>query len=220
MPDHPRDPRSGYDAETWDERYRSAARVWSGKPNPQLVAETSRFAPGRALDAGCGEGADALWLAGRGWEVVAVDISDVALRRAALHAQATGLEVAGRIEWIRADLLTEPPLPGSFDLVSAQFMQLPPEPRTALFRGLFAAVRPGGTLLIVGHHPSDMDKGVRRPPRAELFYTASDVAALLGSGWSVEISEARPRAATTLDGVTVTVHDSVLRATRRSDGQD
>src|SRR5487761_1502825 len=91
-----RRPRPASDAESWDERYRSAARVWSGLPNPQLVAETSRLAPGRALDAGCGEGADALWLARRGWEVVAVDISGVALDRATRHAEGANPGAAPR----------------------------------------------------------------------------------------------------------------------------
>jgi SAM-dependent methyltransferase len=215
MPDHSRHPRPPSDAEAWDERYRSAPQVWSGEPNPQLVAETSRLAAGRALDAGCGEGADALWLADRGWEVVAVDISGVALERAAAHAEEANPTAAGRIEWRRADLVAEPPTPDSFDLVSAQFLQLSPEPRAALFQGLIAAVRAGGTLLIVGHDPSDLETGVRRPPVPERFYTAADVAGLLGAGWSVEVSEARPRPGTRPDGETVTVRDAVLRATRR-----
>jgi hypothetical protein len=76
-------------------------------------------------------------------------------------------------------------------------------------------VRPGGTLLVVGHHPSDLGTGVRRPPRPELFYTADEIAALLDDDWTVVVNEARPRPATTPDGAETTVHDAVLRATRR-----
>jgi SAM-dependent methyltransferase len=205
-----------FDQAFWDERYRSAQRVWSGNPNPQLVAEVAGRSPGRALDAGCGEGADAIWLAQRGWTVVAADISSVALERAANHARDTDPAAAERIEWRQADLLATPPERDSFDLVSAQFMQLPRQPRTRLFTGLAASVRGGGTLLVAGHHPSDLGSGVPRPPLPEVFYPPDEIAALLGDGWVVEVSEARPRLATTPDGAEVTIHDSVLVATRGS----
>jgi SAM-dependent methyltransferase len=202
-------------AEFWDERYRSAQRVWSGNPNPQLVAEVTGRTPGRALDAGCGEGADAIWLAVRGWTVVATDISGVALERAARHARDTAPDAAARIEWRQADLLSQPPEPGGFDLVSAQFLQLPPEERTRLFTALATAVRDGGMLLVAGHHPSDLATGVPRPPAPELFYSPGEIAGLLDGSWTVRACEARPRPASTPDGAEVTVHDTVLVAIRR-----
>ena len=212
--EHADDAGQMFGAGFWDERYRSAERVWSGKPNPQLVAEAAGRAPGLALDVGCGEGADAIWLAGAGWMVVAADISGVALERAARHADEADPAAAARIHWWQADLLAQAPEPGSFDLVSAQFMQLPPEPRTALFTALAAAVRTGGMLLIVGHHPSDLDTGVPRPPMPELFYPPEEIAGLLGDTWTVQSSEARPRPATTPEGTEVTIHDTVLAAIR------
>ncbi len=201
-------------AEFWDERYRSSKRIWSGNPNPQLVAEAAGFAPGRALDVGCGEGADAIWLAERGWEVVGMDISQVALERAADHARATAPEAARRITWQQADLIKSAPPTDSFDLVNVQFMHLPSVPRAAMFRGLAAAVRANGMLLIVAHHPSDLESGVKRPPDPDLYYTAEDVAALLGDGWSVEVSDARSRKQLA-DDKEVTVHDTVFCARRR-----
>jgi SAM-dependent methyltransferase len=215
MSGHDHHGRPVFDEACWDERYRSSPQVWSGEPNPQLVAEIADLAPGRALDAGCGEGADAIWLARRGWEVVAADISGVALERAAQHARASDPQALARIEWRRADLVAQGPEREAFDLVSSQFMQLPPEPRVRLFRALIEAVRPGGTLLVVGHHPSDLTTGVRRPPMPERFYTADDVAGLLDGSWTVVVNEARPRIATTPDGVEVTIHDTILRASRR-----
>jgi SAM-dependent methyltransferase len=209
---HGADPVFG--KEFWEERYRSTARVWSGDPNPQLVAEVAGRPPGRALDVGCGEGADAIWLARRGWTVVAADISSVALDRGAQHARDISREVSARIDWRQVDLLASPPEPDSFDLVSVQFMQLPPEQRTPLFAALIASVRPGGTLLVVGHHPSDLATDVPRPPMPELFYTPDEIAGLLDDSWTVEVSEARPRPASTPDGVEVTVHDTVMVATR------
>ncbi len=119
-----------------------------------------------------------------------------------------------RIEWRQVDLLARAPEPGCFDLVSAQFLQLPPQPRTRLFTALAAAVRDGGMLLVVGHHPSDLATGVPRPPMPELFYTPGDIAGLLDGSWTVEVCEARPRPASTPDGAEVTIHDTVLLATR------
>ena len=216
MSEHDHTPDFVRDERFWNERYRVADRIWSGNPNPQLVAEAAGLAPGRAIDAGCGEGADSIWLARRGWSVVGVDIATVALERAAEHAHEVDAEAAGRIEWRRADLLADPPEADAFDLASAHYMQLPPEPRRELFATLAASVRSGGTLLIVGHHPSDLATGVPRPPMPELFYTGDDLAAELDESWTVVVNEARPRSAKTPDGVEVTIRDSVLRAVRHS----
>jgi SAM-dependent methyltransferase len=216
MGEHGHDAGQMFGADFWDERYRSSGRIWSGNPNPQLVAEVTGRPPGRALDVGCGEGADAIWLAQAGWTVAGIDISGVALERAAQHASDTDAAAAARIEWCQADLLAQLPEPDSFDLVSAQFIQLPPETRVPLFAALAAAVRDGGMLLIVGHHPSDLEAGVPRPPMPELFYTPEEIAASLDGSWKVRTCEARPRPATTPDGAEVTVHDAVLAAVREA----
>ncbi len=205
-----------FDEQSWEERYRCHAAVWSGRPNPQLVAETTDLTPGAALDAGSGEGADALWLASHGWQVTAVDFSTTALQRGAAHAEARGADVAGRIRWVHADLTTWGPAEGHFDLVSAQFMHLPAAPRHALFDRLAAAVAPGGTLLIVGHHPSDLQTTIPRPPMPDLFATAEEIADSLDPGqWEVLVAEARPRLASDPEGREVTIHDTVLRARKR-----
>ena len=216
MSEHNHHTEAVHDEGFWNERYRSSPHVWSGAPNPQLVAEIADLAPGRALDVGCGEGADAIWLARRGWGVVATDISRIALERGAQHARASDPVASARIDWLHADLMLRPPEPDSFDLVSAQFMHLTSEPRTRLFTALAAAVRAGGTLLVVGHHPSDLATGVPRPPMPDLFYSAGEVAGLLDDSWAVVVNEARPRPATTPEGIEVTIHDAVLLATRRS----
>ncbi|GAA2622681.1 class I SAM-dependent methyltransferase [Streptomyces axinellae] len=135
--------------EFWDGRYRERGQIWSGEPNVQLVREVADLAPGSALDLGCGEGGDSVWLAARGWRVTAVDISDVALARAARHAADAG--VSERIVWERHDLAVSFPR-GSYDLVSAQFLHSPGDmPRERILRDAAAAVAPGGVLLIVGH---------------------------------------------------------------------
>ncbi len=135
-----------------EQRYGSGKRVWSGKPNPQLVATVVDLPAGTALDVGSGEGADAIWLASRGWEVTGVDVSQAALDRAAGHASDAGVQVT----WRQADVTTWDPAPAQFDLVSAQYLHLSRPVREALHRRLAVAVRPGGTLLIVGRHPDDL----------------------------------------------------------------
>ncbi len=127
----------------WDARYASRERIWSGEPNRQLVAEAASLAPGRALDVGSGEGADALWLAERGWRVTAVDVSPVALERAAARAAEHGDEVASRVAWEQADVRTWSPPVAAYDLVSAQFLHPGPDVRPQVVRRLAAADRAG-----------------------------------------------------------------------------
>jgi SAM-dependent methyltransferase len=207
-----------FDQGFWDDRYRSQPALWSGRPNLHLIAEADQLAPGTALDVGCGEGADAIWLAERGWQVTAVDISPVALERAALHASEVGAEVADRIHWLHRDLTDwEPPL-GGYDLVTAQYMQLEPAPRRRLFDRLASAVAWGGTLLIVGHHPSDLQTTMHRPPMPERFFTGDDIVDQLDpDGWEIVTNAAPGRDTVDEDGRPVTHHDAVLRAKRRPD---
>jgi len=205
-----------FDQAFWDERYRSHHSLWSGEPNRHLVSETGGLTPGTALDAGCGEGADAIWLAQRGWRVTAVDLSPVALERAATRAREAGEEVARRIEWAQEDLTTWEPEPGRYDLVAAHYLHLQREPREALFRRLASAVAAGGTLLIVGHHPSDRQTTVRRPRSEEVYFTGDDLASTLDSHtWVVVTNAAREGTATDTVDRQVTVHDTVFRALRR-----
>jgi len=208
-------PEIQFTQEWWDDRYRSADQLWSGQPNPQLVVQAGGLVPGDALDVGCGEGADAIWLARRGWIVTAIDISAVALERAAAHARASGREVASRVRWQREDLLTCAPAADDFDLVSAQFMHVPEPELSALHRRLAAAVRTGGTLLLVLHHPEDIHANVGRPDLPGMFPRVEDLAARLDPGqWDVVVADVVARAVTDLDGQPATVKDAVLRAVR------
>jgi SAM-dependent methyltransferase len=199
----------------WDQRYQSSSNLWSGHVNTHLVTEVSDLSPGVALDVGCGEGADAIWLAEQGWQVTAVDVSSVALERGAVHALEVGADVAKRVTWLHADLTEWIPAAASYDLVSAQFLHLPKDQREVLHRQLAESVAPGGILLIVGHHPSDLQTTIPRPDVPELFFTASDVAAALGAEqWVTRVDEARARQTLDPEGRTVTIHDSVLMAQR------
>jgi thioredoxin reductase/protein-L-isoaspartate O-methyltransferase len=195
--------------EAWEERYRSSSQNWSGNPNPALIAEIADLPPGTALDAGAGEGADACWLAARGWQVTGIDIATTALDRAAARAREEGLDVA----WQQLDL-TRDPAPTTYDLVSAFFLHLPAAQRRVAMDHLVTAVAPGGTLLVVGHDPSDMHTGMHRPGLAEMGWTADELAASLGDRWIVDTCGARPRQAVDHEGNDVTIHDAVLRAHR------
>ena len=200
--------------EHWDARYSESDRMWSGKPNTVLVREVAGLPPGTALDLGCGEGADAIWLAGRGWRVTAVDVSGVALARAAEHAAEAG--VSDRIAWLRTDLAESFPQ-GRFDLVSAQFLHSWLElPRERILRSAAAAVAPGGTLLIVGHAgPAPWD---HTDHPAAHFPTPQQVLASLDleeGQWEVLLSEEHERVQTGPDGLPATRVDNVLKLRRR-----
>jgi SAM-dependent methyltransferase len=195
----------------WDARYSERDdAMWSGRPNGRLVAEVADMSPGRALDVGCGEGADAIWLARRGWTVTAVDISDVAVRRAQEAADRAG----ARVEWVCGDALHTAFPRASFDLVSMQYPALPKAAGEEAVRGLLDAVRPGGLLLAVYH---DLDEEHREHMKSRGvdpadYVGVDDLAGLLGDDFTVEMHTTEPR----VDPPPGTPHiaDVVLRARR------
>jgi SAM-dependent methyltransferase len=224
--DHSTDLMVQFSQEFWDDRYRSAQQLWSGQPNPQLVTHGTSLTPGDALDVGCGEGADAIWLARQGWTVTGADISAVGLERAAGHAAACGDGIAHRISWRQADLLSWEPGSQRYDLVSAQFMYLPAAELESLHRRLAESVRPGGTLLVVLHHPDSMHAGPgsgeglvgTAAGRALLALAAEPrrLAAILdASTFDILVADAVPRQMTDRDGHPATAIDTVLLAARR-----
>lgn len=195
----------------WDERYGSRDdRLWSGRPNGALVAEVADLAPGRVLDVGCGEGADAVWLAARGWEVTALEVSGVALERAARHAREAGVAVT----WLHAGLVEAPLEPGSFDLVSAQYPALMRTPDAAAERALLAAVAPGGVLLLVHHAGMETHVPEEGRPDPADYVWPSMIAAALDDDWQVEVDEERPRVVPEGGAGAHHADDVVLRARR------
>ncbi|MBV9515629.1 MAG: class I SAM-dependent methyltransferase [Mycobacteriaceae bacterium] len=198
---------------TWEERYGERERLWSGRVNVRLAELVEPMTPGRALDLGCGEGADALWLAEHGWRVTAVDISQTALDRAA--ADATTRNVADRIDFRQHDLTQDFP-DGVFDLVSAQFLHSKmPMDRAAVLRRAAEAVAGGGTLLVVDHAVP--------PPWASAlhdhkFPTADDVVCSLNlaeTAWDRIKVEAVDRDTTGPEGQRAVLTDNVIVLRRR-----
>jgi SAM-dependent methyltransferase len=148
--------------------------------------------------------------------VTGVDVSQVALDRAALQAATAGPEIAARTSWQQVDLLSWEPASAQFDLVTAHFMHLPQAEREALHRQLASAVRPGGTLLIVGHHPSDLETTAGRWNLPGFLFTPDEVAATLDpDAWRIVVSAAPARPWTDPEGRPITIHDAVLRAERQ-----
>lgn len=214
MHDHDDGGRFGAAAQRleWDARYSERdGRLWSGRPNGRLVAEVADLTPGRALDVGCGEGVDALWLAARGWTVTAIDVSEVAVGRARDAAARTGAAV----EWVCGDALQTPFPSQSFDLVSLQYPALPNASGEPAVRGLLDSVRRGGMLLAVYHDLSEEHRAhmASRGFDPDDYVDADALAQLLGADFTVELHAVEPR----IDPPPGNPHiaDVVLRARRR-----
>lgn len=152
-------------AAAWNARYRETPSLWTAEPNALLVRFAAGLAPGRALDVGAGEGRNAVWLASCGWQVRALDVSDVALARSADQAAAAGV----RLQCVNADWQEHPFGESAFELVVMSFMHPQPDDRDGLFERARRALAPAGHLFVVGVHV--VDHGRRGPADRERLYT-------------------------------------------------
>jgi SAM-dependent methyltransferase len=213
-----------FDADYWEQHWAHRATPGESPAHPYLAVELGDLEPGTALDAGCGAGAEALWLVEHGWQVTAADISAEALARAA--ARATGSTAADRVQWLQADLGSWTP-DGRFDLVTTHYAH-PAMPQLDFYDRIADWVAPGGTLLIVGHlhghgsaaHGSGPGHGPghgddEHPP-AHATTTAAAVTARLTGGWDVVTAVEPHRTVDVPGGRSVSLDDVVVRATRRS----
>jgi len=206
---------SEYDRDYWEERWSRALREHGDRvalrpPNAHLTREVGDLRPGRALDAGCGHGSDTLWLAGRGWHVTAVDFAATALAHARSTAESVGQEVAGRIEWVEADLATWTPAPGEYDLVVCLYVHVAGSVAEMVQR-MATGVAGGGTLFLVGHRPIDPATGAATAAAGQVQVSVeAALAALDPDRWELIVADDRRRP-TVGTGV-----DAVIRARRRS----
>ncbi len=149
--------------EQWNKRYQEIDQLWIRQPDPSLVKFVGPLTPGKALDLGCGEGRNSIYLAQIGWNVTAVDFSDVALER--LKKDASAAEVS--IDAV-CDDLTEylKDTKSKFDLVLIANIHPPSEERFQMYSQTKHVLNPGGYLFIIGHHldslghvgPADPDR--------------------------------------------------------------
>ena len=196
------------DRQGWDARYAGQELIWKAEPNRFLVEEIAGLEPGRALDVACGEGRNAVWLAGRGWRATGVDFSAVGLAKARRLAAERGVEV----EWVEADLAAWAPQPASFDLVAIFYLQLPAELRRAVYAAMATGLAPGGTLLVVGHDRDNLTAGYGGPQDPAVLFGPDDVAADL-AGLEIVRAEQVRRTVETDEGPRTAV-DVLVRATR------
>ena len=194
--------------ERWNRRWAGERASAATTPSAFLIAETEALPPGRALDVACGAGRNAVWLARRGWRVTGVDFSEVALRVARDLAAGSGVE----IEWVEADAVTWAPPGRAYDLVTVMYLQLPAHERRVALAHAAAAVRPGGTLLVVGHDLLNLTEGTGGPTQAEVLFTTDDVVAEIGD---LAIEKAlRVRRAIDGGGAARDAIDALVRARR------
>jgi SAM-dependent methyltransferase len=201
----------------WDAVYEAAEQIWSGNPNGVLVAEASDLTPGTALDVGCGEGADVVWLAQHGWQVTGLDVSATAIARATNHVTSAGVTA----NLVHAGLLEFAETGPQYDLVNVQYPGLLREDGRSL-AAVLKVVAPGGTLLFVHHSLLSLDHEHKHGEVAggpafdpADYLLPPEVHTGLGDDWTVEVFEERPRNVTTGAGAGHTV-DVVLRARRKS----
>ncbi len=196
----------------WEDKYAGSDRVWSGNPNRVLRDTAANLTPGRALDLGCGEGADVVWLAQQGWQATGVDISETATSRAREAASGAGI-ADGEAIFVATDLSAWiDSHDGAYELVTASFFQSPVAlARTKVLTKACSLVVPGGHILITSHG--------ERPPWASPghgpshFLTAQeefDALALSPQQWETVTVEMRAREATSPAGEPCELVDSVV----------
>ena len=196
------------DSEDWNRRYEGAELIWTAEPNRVLVTEVASMAPGRAVDLGCGEGRNAVWLARQGWSVTAVDFSDVGLEKGRRLAEAHAVTV----DWVLADLRTYAPETDVYDLVVVLYLHLGAADRRRVHAAAASALRPGGTMLVVGHDSSNITRGYGGPQDPSILFSPEDVVGDL-PGTSIVKAERvlRPVAGTEPERTAI---DALVRAIR------
>jgi len=207
------------DARAWDERYAASELVWSATPNQFVADELGELRPGRALDLAAGEGRNALWLADRGWQVTAVDFSQVALDKGRAVQERHGRAQQLRVDWVVADVLLYDVEPPAYDLTLLAYLQLNADERRQAVRRGFAALREGGTFFLVAHDSSNLTEGTGGPQDPEVLYTAEEVLADLdGERFDVERADRVARVAQADDGhggaAERTAYDCLVRLVR------
>lgn len=218
----------------WEQRYAGTDAVWSGKVNPTLASALEHFPPGRSLDLGCGEGADVIWLAERGWDALGLDLSPTAVERARAAAAARGLgsepadapqhppsvrdEHTGTVRFEQCDLTAWTPEADAFDLVTASFFHSRATlARTAILRRALDAVAPGGRLVVLSHAAPPPWSAALHSYHEQMLSAREECQQLAPDPqrWELEVAAQYEREATGPDGTPAHLEDSLLVLRRR-----
>jgi SAM-dependent methyltransferase len=156
-------------AEDWDERY-AERQQWSSEPNALIAELLAGQPPGQAVDLAAGEGRHALWLAGLGWQVTAVDFAAVGLGRGAAQPGAE------RVTWVTADVTTWTAPPASADLVLVAYLHLSQADTVDVLTRAVGWLRPGGRLLVLGHDVENIASGVGGPQEPSILHSVERLA--------------------------------------------
>jgi len=201
----------------WDARYAERPQLWSGRVNAVVREIVEPLEPATALDVGCGEGGDVIWLAKRGWKATGIDVSGVAIERASRAAAEHGVADVARFE--RRDLDLDPDVSGEWALVVSSYLHSPgPLNRRAIFRAASGAVARGGLFLVVGHAAPPPWADARQhehAPRLPGVDETLDEMALDSAHWNVDLAEERAREVLGPDGAPAELLDVVVLARRR-----
>lgn len=194
------------DPETWDERYRATDRLWSKGPNMFVADRLGPAEPGVGIDVASGEGRNAIWLAERGWDMTAVDFSEVAVER--------GRSASDKVDFVVADILTWEP-DKTFDLALIAYLHLPPSQMEEAVKRVVSWLKPGGELFLIGHDVSNLEDGHGGPQVPEIL---NEVEVTLDWIEDMDVVEAQVvrRPVETDEGV-VYARDTLVRA-RAVDG--
>lgn len=210
------------DKTSWNERYSGSDLVWPTSPNRWVVAQLEGHTCGDALDLGCGEGRNTMWLAEQGWSVTAVDFAENALAKAQQQAAAVlAPEDAQRISWVQGDVLTFEMPSSAYDLVLSTYVHLADYERREMLRNCVRALRPGGTLLVVGHDTTNLTEGTGGPQEAAILFTGADIEGdlqdhLVSGALNLEWSGRVAREVESPEG-TLVAWDALFRARRRAE---
>lgn len=199
------------DASAWNDRYGQAELVWSAGPNAFVADHVGALPPGRALDVACGEGRNALWLAARGWDVVGIDFSDVAIDKARRIGGHRGVEV----DWRVGDVTDAGAVDGTFDLVLVAYLHLPEVEMDPLLAELVDRVAPGGRLLVLGHHVDNLERGYGGPPDRAVLQDPEHIAERLDD-LEIERAEMVTRTVDTDEGPRIALDSLVIARRERS----
>lgn len=182
-------------AAEWDARYAAADLVWGAPPNATVVEQVVSLPAGRALDLGCGEGRNTIWLATQGWQVRAVDFSQVAIDKGRTVASRSPRAVRTRITWLHADVTDSAAevFAGPFDLIVLSYLHLPAAQRRTVLIQAAGALAPAGTLLVLGHDSSNIAEGYGGPQDPAILFSPGEVAAELANTLEIRTAERRYR---------------------------